>query len=177
MIRRRLLDLDRRVSQFMRVAEPPGPLHVTAAILAHSGDSWFWGIGLGLLWVVNPAGSSAPAAGWRPWSVGVFLNILGLALVVLAIKFLIRRRRPEGDWGALYRKADPHSFPSGHAARAALILVLVSVWGPPWLRPILFLWTPAMALSRVALGLHYVSDVVGGILLGVALASLSLAFF
>jgi membrane-associated phospholipid phosphatase len=58
-----------------------------------------------------------------------------------------------------------------------LILVLISVWGPPWLRPILFLWTPAMALSRVALGLHYLSDVVGGILLGVAIASLSLVFF
>ena len=47
-----------------------------------------------------------------------------LAALVLVLKFLIRRRRPEGEWGGIYRQTDPHSFPSGHAARSVLIAVL-----------------------------------------------------
>ena len=63
----------------------------------------------------------------------VFLAIVGLAVLVMAIKFTIRRRRPDGEWGGLYRSTDPHSFPSGHAARAVLIAVLAIGLGPAWL--------------------------------------------
>ena len=58
-----------------------------------------------------------------------FFGILGLAGVVLAIKFLVRRERPQGEWGGIYRNTDPHSFPSGHAARAFLIAVVASALG------------------------------------------------
>ncbi|MGH2626602.1 MAG: phosphatase PAP2 family protein [Anaerolineales bacterium] len=166
MTRGRLLELDRRWSQALRVAEKPGPLHVLAALLAHSGDSWFWGIGLAGVWLMNPDGPAEPLGDWRVWTVRITLGILALALVVLAIKVFVRRRRPEGEWGAIYRTADPHSFPSGHAARAALLLTLISAWGPAWLRPVLCLWAPAMSLARVGLGLHYLSDVAGGLALG-----------
>ena len=163
----RLLELDRRWSQALRVAEKPGPLHVVAAILAHSGDSWFWGLGLAGLWLIDPAGTAEPLGDWRAWSLRISLGILGLAVLVLPIKYFVRRRRPEGEWGAIYRTADPHSFPSGHAARAALLLTLITAWGPAWLRPALWLWAPAMSLARVGLGLHYLSDLAGGLVLGV----------
>jgi undecaprenyl-diphosphatase len=65
---------------------------------------------------------------------------------------------------------DPHSFPSGHAARAFLIAALVVAWGPSWLVPIIVLWAPLAALARVAMGLHYLSDIVGGAVLGLAAA-------
>jgi undecaprenyl-diphosphatase len=159
----RILDIDREFSDRLRVAEQPGLLHTIAAVLAHSGDSWFWAIGLAAVYAAVPNA--------RVWAVSLFLAILGLAAVVMAIKFVVRRRRPEGEWGSIYRRADPHSFPSGHAARAALLATLVTAWGPPWLRPVLLLWAPAMSLSRVILGLHYLSDVVGGILIGVAAAA------
>jgi membrane-associated phospholipid phosphatase len=156
---RRLLALDARLSARMRVAERPGPLRSVAAVLAHSGDSWFWWAGLALLWWRGNAF-------WRPWALTVLLSIIALAVIVLAIKFSIRRRRPEGEWGAIYRNTDPHSFPSGHAARAILIAVLALVLGPWWLAVVLCAWAPLVSLARVAMGVHYLSDVVAGIVLG-----------
>jgi undecaprenyl-diphosphatase len=159
---KKFLELDARLSARMRVAERPGFLRTCAAVLAHSGDSWFWWAGLALLWWRGDAF-------WRPWSLAVFLSILALAVVVLAIKFTIRRQRPAGEWGAIYRTTDPHSFPSGHAARVILIAVLAAGMGPGWLALVLWVWAPLVALARVAMGVHYLSDILaGGVLGGIA---------
>lgn len=156
----RLLELDARLSADLRVAERPGILRSCAALLAHSGDSWFWWAGLVLLgWRGD--------AFWRPWAIRVLVCILVLAVLILAVKFAIRRPRPEGDWGAIYRITDPHSFPSGHAARVILIAILATGMGPGWLAVVLWVWAPLVALSRVAMGLHYLSDIVAGAFLGV----------
>jgi undecaprenyl-diphosphatase len=156
----RLLELDARLSAQLRVAERPGFLRKMAVLLAHSGDSWFWWGGLGLLiWLGTPF--------WKSWSQTVLLNIIGLAVLVLSIKFLVRRKRPEGEWGGFYRKTDPHSFPSGHAARAFLLAVLVTGLGPAWLAAILWIWAPLVCLARVAMGVHYLSDILAGMLTGI----------
>jgi undecaprenyl-diphosphatase len=154
-----LLELDARLSAYMRVAERPGVLRTVAAVLAHSGDSWFWWAGLALLWWRGNAF-------WSPWAMRMLISIIVLAAIVLTVKFTIRRRRPEGEWGAMYRTTDPHSFPSGHAARAILIAVLALGMGPWWLALILCLWAPLVSLARVAMGVHYLSDVVAGAVLG-----------
>jgi undecaprenyl-diphosphatase len=154
-----LLSLDARLSAKLRVAERPGLLRTCAAFLAHSGDSWFWWAGLALLWWRGNLF-------WRPWALTVLLSIIGLAVIVLAIKFTIRRSRPQGEWGGMYRSTDPHSFPSGHAARAILIGVLAIGLGPGWLAILLCVWAPLVALARVAMGLHYLSDIVAGAVLG-----------
>ncbi len=159
----RLLDLDNRWTSALRLRPEQRALWRVAAVFTHSGDSWFWGAGLLLLiW----RGDAAQ----RAWAIALLLAIAALAAVVLVIKFLIRRQRPPGEWGSLYRLTDPHSFPSGHAARAILIAALVVAWGPAWLVPILVLWAPLVALARVATGLHYLSDVVGGVALGLVAA-------
>jgi membrane-associated phospholipid phosphatase len=163
----KLLELDARSSARMRVAERPGLVRTVAAFLAHSGDSWFWWAGLALLWW---RGNSF----WRPWALTILLSIIALAVVVLAIKFTIRRRRPEGQWGAIYRSTDPHSFPSGHAARAILIAVLAIGLGPGWLALLLCVWAPLVSLARVAMGLHYLSDVAAGAVLGAVAAGVIL---
>lgn len=90
-----------------------------------------------------------------------------MAALVLLVKFSVRRRRPAGEWGNIYRSTDPHSFPSGHAARAAMLAVLGLGLGPPWFGVALLLWAPLVSLARVAMGLHYLSDVVAGVFLGV----------
>jgi membrane-associated phospholipid phosphatase len=74
---------------------------------------------------------------WKEWEVVELVGISVLAALVMGIKFLVRRRRPEGEWGGIYRNTDPHSFPSGHAARAFLIAVIGSALGPAWLGIIL----------------------------------------
>ena len=106
----------------------------------------------------------------------MLISIIVLAAIVLTIKFTIRRRRPEGEWGAMYRTTDPHSFPSGHAARAILIAVLALGLGPWWLALILCLWAPLVSLARVAMGVHYLSDVVAGAVLGALAGIVALQF-
>ncbi len=91
------------------------------------------------------------------------------AVLVLALKFSVRRRRPDGQWGAIYRSTDPHSFPSGHAARAFLIAVLAVGLGPAWFGISALLWAPFVTLARVAMGVHYLSDVLAGVLVGLVM--------
>jgi len=164
-----LLAWDARLSARLRVAERPGFLRTVAAVLAHSGDSWFWWAGLLLLWWRGDGF-------WRPWALTVLICIIAVALVVLVVKFTIRRHRPEGEWGSFYRSTDPHSFPSGHAVRAVLIAVLAIGMGPWWLALILCIWAPLVMLARVAMGVHYLSDVVVGAALGLIAGLIGLQF-
>jgi membrane-associated phospholipid phosphatase len=156
------LELDARLSARLRVLEKPGLLRSLAIFFGHSGDSWFWLAALLLLALFG-------GAAWRPWAYAFILAILITAGVVLLIKFSVRRQRPEGEWGQMYRRTDPHSFPSGHAARAAMLAVLAVGLGPAWLAAILLIWAPLVGLARVATGLHYLSDVLAGWLLGVVM--------
>lgn len=164
---RSILELDARLSDRLRVAEKPGLLRTLAVFFAHSGDSWFWGLGLIVLWWQGDAF-------WKQWAVTLFASIAVLAVTVLTIKLIVRRRRPEGEWGGIYRSTDPHSFPSGHAARSFLIAVLAVGLGPAWLAVLLCLWAPLVSLARVAMGVHYVSDVVAGMILGIIVGLIGL---
>lgn len=129
--------------------------------LARSGDAWLW---LGAAAI----GALLAGAAVRRDMLFVALTIVATGLVVKVGKLGARRARPEGEWGGSYRRQDPHAFPSGHAARAAVLTVLGFALGPAWLGPTMAIWTVLVALSRVLLGVHFVSDVVGGAMLGVA---------
>ena len=164
-----MLEHDRDWSYALRVAEKPGLKRNLAMFFAHSGDSWFWGLGMLILILVG-------GAFWREWAIYQLFWISVLAAVVLTLKFTIRRKRPAGEWGAIYRNTDPHSFPSGHAARSFLVAVLASLLGPVWLAVILWIWAPIVSLARVSMGVHYVSDVVAGAIVGVTAAVLGWQF-
>jgi undecaprenyl-diphosphatase len=164
---RTLLEWDARLSDQMRVAEKPGALRALAVFFAHSGDSWFWAAALILMWSLGDSF-------WKEWAVVQVAGISVLIALVMGIKFLVRRRRPEGEWGGIYRNTDPHSFPSGHAARSFLIAMLASGLGPAWPAILLWVWAPLVALARVAMGVHYVSDILAGAALGIAIALVGL---
>lgn len=155
-----LLDLDTRLSRRLRLNQQGCLWWRPIALLAHSGDSWFWAIGLALIWLFG-----SPA--WRREAAIFEIAIVLQALLVFPLKMAIRRQRPQGEWGSIYRTIDPHSFPSGHAARAALLVVLAAGLGPSWLGWALAVWAPLMALSRVMTGVHYLSDLLGGVAVGV----------
>ncbi len=156
---KRFLELDARYSQRLRLESGKGLAWSLAAFFAHSGDSWFWMAGLILVWLFT-------GAEWRYRAVILAVGVVGLAALVLAIKFTVRRQRPPGEWGAIYRNTDPHSFPSGHAARAAMLAVLAIGLGPAWFGWVVGLWAPLVSLARISTGMHYLSDVLAGILLG-----------
>lgn len=162
--------LDARFVQFSSAVQGQGAWRALAAFLAHSGDSWFWLLGLGLLWWQGEGE-------WKRRALVMLAGVAFTAAVVLAVKFSVRRRRPEGEWGRIYRQTDPHSFPSGHAARAFMLAVLALGLGPAWLGAALLAWAPLVGLARVGMGLHYPSDVAAGIGLGVLMGLLVLLLF
>jgi undecaprenyl-diphosphatase len=158
-VKKKLLVYDAELTEKLQVAETPGVLRRLAILFAHSGDSWFWLLGLAGVYIFG----SDP---WKTRAIWLAISILLTAGVVLVIKLIFRRKRPEGDWGSIYRKTDPHSFPSGHAARAVLLATLALGMGPLWLGIVLVIWAPFVILARVAMGVHYLSDVLAGALLG-----------
>ncbi|MGW2622761.1 phosphatase PAP2 family protein [Micromonospora taraxaci] len=105
-------------------------------------------------------------------------------LVGPLLKLLVGRDRPELlDPVA---RAAGYSFPSGHALNATLaagvlLLVLLPYVGRGAARVALWvaavLLTVLTGLSRVALGVHFTSDVLGGWLLGVAVVAATTAAF
>ncbi|GAP15441.1 PAP2 superfamily [Longilinea arvoryzae] len=154
------MDFDSRISRRVRLHQDGSPAWKLAVFFAHSGDSWFWMAGLVVVWLF--------ARGfWHNHTALLAIGVGVLAVLVLAIKFTIRRQRPEGEWGAIYRNTDPHSFPSGHAARAAMLAVMAWGLGPAWFGWVVLIWAPLVSLARVSTGVHYLSDILAGWVLGV----------
>lgn len=148
--------------KFRQWGEKNKLIHTLAVFFAHSGDSWYWLAFLFTIWLFTDGQ-------WHTYTAFLAGSILIQAIFVLAIKFIIKRSRPAGDWGAIYRNSDPHSFPSGHATRAAMLAVLF--WGLQLypLAILITIWVFLVSFARVILGVHYLSDIVAGWILGVLL--------
>jgi len=144
------------------------------AFLAHSGDSWFWCIALFIFWLFAGGDTQRTLAFWG-------LSIAGTAVLIFFLKRKIQRKRPEGEWGELYRRTDPHSFPSGHAVRAGLIVMLALDTFQPQFALVFIVWALLMIHARVATGVHYLLDIyfglIFGLLIGTALILLKPAIY
>lgn len=158
----RLLELDASWSRRLQIASQPGFLRNLEAFFSHSGDSLIVLLALALEWWLGNAD-------WKSLAITLAIGVGVTALAVLLVKLAVRRPRPAGDWGQLYRKTDPHSFPSGHSARVFMLAIVSLGLGPPWLGILLAIWAPLVGLSRVIMGVHYLSDVLAGALLGVVI--------
>jgi undecaprenyl-diphosphatase len=163
MFLQKILYLDEKITSALRIHEGQKSIRPWAIFFAHSGDSWFVLLTLVLIWAFT-------TGEWHQLSALVAVAVVFLAVLVLGIKFSIRRRRPEGTWGAIYRNSDPHSFPSGHATRTTMIGVLVMLLGFPWVGVALILWAILVSLARVGMGVHYFSDIFAGFILGIGFA-------
>jgi membrane-associated phospholipid phosphatase len=98
-------------------------------------------------------------------------KIVGAAyLTNIALKYVVRRKRPEVDgYPALTGTVTTLSFPSAHSTSAFAAARVFSSLLPPWATGPLYTVAAAMAISRVALGVHYPTDVIAGAVLGTAI--------
>jgi undecaprenyl-diphosphatase len=104
----------------------------------------------------------------RRWAALYFaIAAVASAGLVQLLKNLFGRARPLD----IMVTADFGSFPSGHVANAATLAVTLGIiLGRSWVWWSGVVYTILMALSRTYLGAHWVSDTVGGALLGAAVA-------
>jgi undecaprenyl-diphosphatase len=123
--------------------------------------------------------------GRRRHAVWAVVAIAVGASIDTPVKELIARARPAFDDPVAV--APGFSFPSGHALNTmvvgagAVVLGWHATRGRPWRRTALLAGAAALVLltgfDRVGLGVHYVSDVVGGWLIGLAVVLASAAAF
>ena len=109
---------------------------------------------LGLLWLRH----------WRD-VVFVVLAFGGAEITNLLLKALFARARPH-LWPALSVETS-FGFPSGHAAGSVALAAIVAIllWNTHWRVPALLigvLFVCLVSLSRLYLGVHYLSDVLAG---------------
>ncbi|WP_170323742.1 phosphatase PAP2 family protein [Cryptosporangium phraense] len=174
-----LLALDVRAVDELHAVAIAHPLFVTINKgLSFVGSApFYWAMGTGLVvWLLVRRLGIYPA---------LFVVIAdgGSGLLNVGVKALVDRVRPV--WPDPVARVGGLSFPSGHAQEAivgygVLVLVLAPVLAG-WWRRLLIAGAVGMVLaigfSRVALGVHYPSDVLGGYLLGAAwLAALLVVF-
>src|SRR6266849_555105 len=163
---------DHRLMQRMNRWRAPRWVRLWMILATRMGDGWLW-YGLGVLLVLfgGPQRYSAVGAGG--------CAAIGSILVFMALKRLSQRSRPcqlEPHCWSKVLPPDRFSFPSGHTMTAFSIAIVVSYFYPS-LEGALFFLALSIAVSRIVLGMHFLSDVLAGIVLGVAVGCGSITAF
>ncbi|WP_394244085.1 phosphatase PAP2 family protein [Vibrio astriarenae] len=94
-----------------------------------------------------------------------------------ALKNSFKRRRPpelSSQLISFITPSDRYSLPSGHTAAGFLMATIISQFYPQ-LTPIAFGWAGLIGLSRILLGVHFITDVVIGVVLGIGCAELAIS--
>jgi undecaprenyl-diphosphatase len=163
---------DHRLMRRVHRWRAPRWFRILMIVATRGGDGWLWyAFGLILLVyggeqrfvAIGAAGSSAAAA------IFLFRTLKGAS----------RRKRPceiEPHCWASILPPDKYSFPSGHSITAFAVAIPLGLFYP-YLWPSLLTVACLIAASRIILGMHFLSDVLAGSAIGVALGLISFHIF
>jgi undecaprenyl-diphosphatase len=101
--------------------------------------------------------------------------LLAFALELPLYKILkqkIKRHRPCEVLSGVHQRISPSdrfSFPSGHTAAAFVIATLIAHFFPILTVPV-SIWAMLVGVSRIYLGVHYPTDIIAGLVIGILCA-------
>jgi lipid A 4'-phosphatase len=181
--------LDRPLAVFFRTRDPD--LRALFDIIGRFGITWGYLTMFGVAFVVLHWGSAfprlrrcgVPMRAWSAVAAFFFFAVAASGIVVDILKVVCGRSRPKllfaqelHGFTWINWHPDHWSFPSGHSA--TIVALMTALWCI-WPRHVLFyvLAAAIVALSRVAVGAHYLSDVIAGALLAVVTTRCSVLIF
>ena len=151
---------------------PPRWMRLWMIAATRGGDGWLW-YAMGLTVALFGGADRFRALGAAGLAVG-----LGIALF-LKLKRVIGRRRPcalEPHCWATLLPPDQFSFPSGHTITAFAVALALGSYYPAMMPGLLFC-AASVAASRILLGMHFLTDVLAGAVLGGTLGEVCASLF
>jgi undecaprenyl-diphosphatase len=147
-----------------------GSLDDAGGLFSLLGGAGLTGMALAALLVVLLAQGRRELAG------RLLVAFVVTGLLELAMKFLLPQSpipdgaaRLTGSYDPLLEVHTPHPYPSGHMLRSVILLGAVfALWRNAPARVAISVLLAGMAFTRVYLGVHWATDVIGGALLGIA---------
>ena len=110
----------------------------------------------------------------KKFSVFSFSYLLLVGLITQIIKHLVGRPRPNHsqldgsfEFNFLSTESSFHSFPSGHSSTIIAITIIMAL-AIPNLKYFFYFFGFLIALSRVVVGAHFLTDVIGGLIIAIS---------
>ncbi len=163
---------DHRLMRRVHRWRAPRWFRILMIVATRGGDGWFWyALAAILLCYGGPHRFAAVGSGVAAAFVGI--------LLFRALKHSSRRKRPceiEPHCWASILPPDKYSFPSGHSITAFAIAISIGFFYPQ-LQGCLLAIAFLIAGSRIILGMHFLSDVLAGSVIGAGLGVASFYIF
>ena len=160
----RLAGPDYALMRRVNAWRPPRWFRLWMIWATRAGDGWFWAA-CGVALLVVGGGRRYTAFG------AASLAVMSGILIFKMLKRKVGRKRPchvaPHCWSRLL-PPDQFSFPSGHTITAFAVAIPLLLFYRRWAAPLLFC-AASVAASRIALGMHFLTDVVAGAAIGCAL--------
>ncbi len=162
--------IDSAICHFINHILSNSLLDYIMAFLTEMGSIYF-ALGIGLILLLSRRK--------QPSFTGLILiaSILLTRLAYEPIKGIVARPRPFEIMEGVHLPCGESlgfSFPSGHTTVAFIVAVILSSHFRKW-RKVFYSLAVTVAISRIYIGVHYPSDVIGGAMVGVAVGLISVA--